>query len=620
MGKGSAYPLVSPLDSDTVTVTRGGGTYRAKLGELLGKPAGLDGTGAVLDTTALQTLLDGADELTFVRSWTCLSSGFNFTNRAFFGGGTVIKASVDGATLATSSPAGWWAAADDDELHALEDLTLDGNGKRNVTGIHATGTLNLLVNRVRIRGVTKGARLYDTIFSDVQNLSVSGNLDFGVSVKNNATYGGNILNDIRRLDVRSTAEFATAWAASTSYAAGARVKNGGGRIYEATTGGISAASGGPTGMGSSISDGSGGLVWKYIAPGFGAIFENQSANDSLGSGSNGVRLSANNCGGPGLVVVGRTGGGRLEMEVDAYVEDCGIRGSADYPVTQDGVTVPSRCSVYVADNVEIKLSGDFLPHVNQADGYTVLLGENAKVLLAPRSLSVGAPGVAPVSVPDSSVCIIDGPFPAQGRNFRNVNFTRAIPKSFNASGGFSAWGRKSGIEVIPVAQFANELVALGGNPWQPDFAMVGSPAPSKDTDYIDAKLGLCTRITFANVAGEFTPSQTNMAALTVFPANGVAGENYLLRILVRVLAGSHQLEFKLPYEFVESYCVATVTTAVQEIFLGGKYGSHVDGSNFLGIRPTTTSAPDICVTAMTVMKSTIPEDLAQVFKGYVTPR
>lgn len=53
---------------------------------------------------------------------------------------------------------------------------------------------------------------------------------------------------------------ASAWQASTAYALNAYVTNGG-RVYQATTGGTSAGSGGPTGTGSGISDNT--VVWAY---------------------------------------------------------------------------------------------------------------------------------------------------------------------------------------------------------------------------------------------------------------------------------------------------------------------------------------------------------------------
>lgn len=57
------------------------------------------------------------------------------------------------------------------------------------------------------------------------------------------------------------------WAGSTVYTVGQKVNNtgNGGEQYNCTTGGTSAASGGPTGTGTGISDGS--VVWDYYAPG-----------------------------------------------------------------------------------------------------------------------------------------------------------------------------------------------------------------------------------------------------------------------------------------------------------------------------------------------------------------
>lgn len=52
----------------------------------------------------------------------------------------------------------------------------------------------------------------------------------------------------------------SAWAGVTAYAVGDRVKNGG-NVYKATTAGTSAASGGPTGTKSAITDGT--VVWKF---------------------------------------------------------------------------------------------------------------------------------------------------------------------------------------------------------------------------------------------------------------------------------------------------------------------------------------------------------------------
>jgi hypothetical protein len=55
----------------------------------------------------------------------------------------------------------------------------------------------------------------------------------------------------------------SAWAGSTVYAANAYCKNGG-KVYKCATGGTSASSGGPSGAGSGITDGT--VVWNYYCP------------------------------------------------------------------------------------------------------------------------------------------------------------------------------------------------------------------------------------------------------------------------------------------------------------------------------------------------------------------
>jgi len=52
-----------------------------------------------------------------------------------------------------------------------------------------------------------------------------------------------------------------AWQASVAYALGQQVNNGG-NVYKATTAGTSASSGGPSGTGTGISDGT--VVWAYV--------------------------------------------------------------------------------------------------------------------------------------------------------------------------------------------------------------------------------------------------------------------------------------------------------------------------------------------------------------------
>jgi len=57
---------------------------------------------------------------------------------------------------------------------------------------------------------------------------------------------------------------APAWAISTAYVVGAVVLNDTNKIYACTTAGTSAGAGGPTGTGTSITDGT--VVWTYLTP------------------------------------------------------------------------------------------------------------------------------------------------------------------------------------------------------------------------------------------------------------------------------------------------------------------------------------------------------------------
>lgn len=60
----------------------------------------------------------------------------------------------------------------------------------------------------------------------------------------------------------------TAWAGTTAYAVG-NLRSNGGNIYLATAAGTSAGSGGPTGTGTAITDGT--VTWRYIAAGTAAV-------------------------------------------------------------------------------------------------------------------------------------------------------------------------------------------------------------------------------------------------------------------------------------------------------------------------------------------------------------
>ncbi|CAN0621098.1 P2_N domain-containing protein [Burkholderia multivorans] len=67
---------------------------------------------------------------------------------------------------------------------------------------------------------------------------------------------------IKKLFIHQSNYASGAWAGTTAYAVGAQVSNGG-NVYQCTVAGTSAASGGPSGNGTAIADGT--VTWQYVA-------------------------------------------------------------------------------------------------------------------------------------------------------------------------------------------------------------------------------------------------------------------------------------------------------------------------------------------------------------------
>ncbi len=74
-----------------------------------------------------------------------------------------------------------------------------------------------------------------------------------------ATYFRILDNSLANVDYQGLCS--QTWAGSTAYVVGQQVNNGG-NVYRCTTAGTSAASGGPAGTGTGISDGT--AVWAYV--------------------------------------------------------------------------------------------------------------------------------------------------------------------------------------------------------------------------------------------------------------------------------------------------------------------------------------------------------------------
>lgn len=145
-------------------------------------------------------------------------------NAALFhasGGGTV---SLDAWNIRFSNAGSAYAAVDTDGSTSISGNTWDGLRRSDSSSDPTSGTY------------LAGQRVYDPAPSP-------------------GGYIGRICT--------TSGQAASAWATSHSYALNDTVANGS-RIYQCTTAGTSASSGGPTGTGSSISDGS--AIWKYVNP------------------------------------------------------------------------------------------------------------------------------------------------------------------------------------------------------------------------------------------------------------------------------------------------------------------------------------------------------------------
>ena len=103
-----------------------------------------------------------------------------------------------------------------------------------------------------------------TIVSSENSVAASAS-GFAAEARLRTSGNANILTG---LTVGLTPAAAPAWVGSTAYTVGQYVTNGANQ-YRCTTPGNSASSGGPTGTGSSISDGT--VVWDYTSPANAAV-------------------------------------------------------------------------------------------------------------------------------------------------------------------------------------------------------------------------------------------------------------------------------------------------------------------------------------------------------------
>jgi parallel beta-helix repeat protein len=168
---------------------------------------------------------------------------------------------ITGNTITDVTMGGIWGSMG-------EHVTVTGNTvlRCGDVGIDAEGSYDVTISGNTVADCTFGGI---TTFFLNRNVTIAGNsiAAFGntpcVKVYNSqsGSYQANYGITISGNSMRATT-MAAAWAASTAYVAGAVRVNDSGKTYRATTSGTSAASGGPTGTGTTITDGT--VTWTYV--------------------------------------------------------------------------------------------------------------------------------------------------------------------------------------------------------------------------------------------------------------------------------------------------------------------------------------------------------------------
>lgn len=219
---------------------------------------------------------------------------------------------------------------------------------------------------------------------NIENTTLTPSATTGsVTITASATTGinggsGFVSTDVGRL-VR-IGHVATAWAASTSYSVGDVVRNND-NIYEATRAGTSAGSGGPSGEGDAIVDGS--VTWKFIEDG--GVQWGYAEITAVGSTTSVTATVKKTFGGTSGETSWRLGawyGGSYPRSVAFYEQRLFFAGSTDNPQTLWG----SKSGDYT----------NFTPGPNADDGvtYTIATDQvNAIYWLSPgKVLAVGTAG------------------------------------------------------------------------------------------------------------------------------------------------------------------------------------------------------------------------------------
>jgi hypothetical protein len=161
----------------------------------------------------------------------------------------------------------------------LDGVTISGNilSSTNHSGMQLTSVRRALVVGNQIRSAAKAGiytyqvdgRFEGNLINDACSTLEPVNL--GVASFHTVIFRGNTITNTRAgcLSYITAAWNASlgppiAWAASKYHGTGVYASNGA-NVYKASAGGNSASSGGPTGTGTAIADGSDGLLWDYVS-------------------------------------------------------------------------------------------------------------------------------------------------------------------------------------------------------------------------------------------------------------------------------------------------------------------------------------------------------------------
>ncbi len=214
---------------------------------------------------------------------------------------------------------------------------------------------------LQLTGVTRLPATFSTGFEVLVGTNgtvVPAGTQFGVSGAVGSVYATNATATIATLSI---------WANTTAYAQGALVQHDTGKVYSCTTAGTSAGSGGPTGTGTTITDGS--VVWFYVAAGTAAVQVPITATTlgPVGGADNTITVINTPVG--GLVSVnnpmGVTVGRNVETDAAARIRRVALlrnEGLASVDAIRAAVlSVPNVVQAVVLDNTTSAIDGNGTP-------------------------------------------------------------------------------------------------------------------------------------------------------------------------------------------------------------------------------------------------------------------